>query len=108
MINNNDINIKEELTFEQRVELRDTKLEIALILYNWLLDYIKTDKNKNNKEKDTESINHSIDYIVKFISYTKELDAIYRILILYIKIYIRIMLHQKKMILLFYLQKKVK
>ena len=82
MINNNDINIKEELTFEQRVELRDTKLEIALILYNWLLDYIKTDKNKNNKEKDTESINHSIDYIVKFISYTKELDAIYRILIL--------------------------
>ena len=85
-INNNiNTNIKDGLTFEKRVELKNTKREISFILYNCLLDFInKNNKIKSGKEKDTESINHSIDYIVKFVSYTKELEVINQVLILFI------------------------
>ena len=75
------INNKEELTLEKKIEIRDAKAEIALILYNWLLSLV-TETDKNVKEKNKESINHSIEYFVKFISFTKELDVILRILIL--------------------------
>ena len=81
---NNNINIKEELTLDERKEIRDTKMKIAFTLYNWLLRLVgEAEKNKNNKEKKKEAINHSIDYIVKFISFTKELDVIEKIMILF-------------------------
>ena len=81
---NININIKDELTLEERKEIRDTKLKISLTLYNWLLKLVnEQEKNKTNKEKNKEAINHSIDYIVKFISFTKELDVIDKIMILF-------------------------
>ena len=84
---NNNINIikKEELTDDQKREIQETKLEIALVLYDWLLSLIsekEKNKDKKNEEIIEESINHAIEYIVKFISYTHELEVIYRILIL--------------------------
>ena len=81
IINNNDIKPKQETTLEKRIEIHDTKSEIALILYNWLLSLIKN-YEENNFEIKEESIFHVIEYIVKFISYTKELDVIDKVLIL--------------------------
>ena len=74
----------EELSSEKKTEIRDTKSEVALILYNWFLSLINEieEKRKNNEEIKEESINHVIEFIVKFISYTKELDVIFRILFL--------------------------
>ena len=83
-INNNDnnnIKPKKETSLEKRIEIHDTKSEIALILYNWLLSLIKNHEENNDEIKE-ESIFHVIEYIVKFISYTKELDVIDKILIL--------------------------
>ena len=81
--NNININIKEELSLEKKMEIRNTKLEIALILFNWLYKLVSAQyNNENNKEKNKETINNSIEYLVKFICYTKELDVIHRILLL--------------------------
>ena len=77
--NNNEIKTEEEkLPFEKQIEIHETKREIALYLYNWLINLIES-KEIFNKD---ESIHHSIEYIVKFISYTKELEIIFRIFLL--------------------------
>ena len=79
---NNIIKPKEVSSFEKRMEELDTKADIALVLYNWLLSLVNSHE-ENNIEIKEESIFHVIEYIVKFISYTKELVAIDKILILF-------------------------
>ena len=80
--NNNEIKTEEEkLPFEKQMEIHETKREIALYLYNWLINLIESKEIFNEEIKD-ESIHHSIEYIVKFISYTKELEIIFRIFLL--------------------------
>ena len=72
---------KDELTLEQKIEIHEANAEIALLLYNWLFSLVEK-KEKNNIDIKEESIHHLIDYIVKFISYTKDLSVIFRILLL--------------------------
>ena len=76
-----ELKVKEELTYEKKLEINSTKLDIALLLYNWLINLLEH-KEKNTEGIKDESIDHLIEYIVKFISYTKELDVIFRILFL--------------------------
>ena len=77
-----NIKPKQQPTLLKRIEIHDTKSEIALILYNWLLSLIKNHEEYNFEIKE-EAIFHVIEYIVKFISYTKELDVINRVLFLF-------------------------
>ena len=72
---------KDELSLEQKIEIHEANAEIALLLYNWLFSLVEN-KEKNNIDIKEESIHHLIDYIVKFISYTKDLSVIFRILLL--------------------------
>ena len=77
-----------DLTDEEKIVIQNTKFEISLVLYNWLTSLIRENENinTNDKSKDInkneESIQHVIDYIVKFISYSKEVEVIYRTLLL--------------------------
>ena len=70
-----------ELTNEEKIIIQNTKIEISFILNNWLVSLISEGEKKNNKILE-ESIQNVIDYIVKFISYSKELEVIYRTLLL--------------------------
>ena len=68
-------------TFEEKMIIQKTKCEISLILYNWLVSLIYEEEKKKEKQNE-ESIQHVIDYIVKLISYSRELEVIYRTLLL--------------------------
>ena len=70
-----------KLTNEEKIIIQNTKFEISFILNNWLVSLISEGESKNNKILE-ESIQNVIDYIVKFISYSKELEVIYRTLLL--------------------------
>ena len=71
------------LTDEEKIVIQDTKLQISLILYNWLSSLIsEKEKQKKVDNQIEESIQHVIDYIVKLISYSKELEVINRTLLL--------------------------
>ena len=75
--------MKRTFTFDQKIVIQNTKCEISLILYNWLVSLIsEKEKEKKNDNQNEESIQHVIDYIVKLISYSKELEVIYRTLLL--------------------------
>ena len=88
--NLNEINLVKKstlknLTEEEKIVIQNTKFEISLILYNWLVSLItenEDEKEKSNKDSKEESIQNVIDYIVKLISYSKELEVIYRTLLL--------------------------
>ena len=70
-------NIKK--TFNNDVNIN---CDISMILYDWLVS-IKTDikdNSFNNKSETIEIIQQIINYIVKFLSYTTELEVIYRTL----------------------------
>lgn len=69
------------LTNEEKIIIQNTKFEISLILNNWLVSLINEGEKQQNKIVE-ESIQNVIDYIVKFISYSKELEVIYRTLLL--------------------------
>lgn len=85
----NDSNIKiqklnskeKKLTEEEKIVIQNTKNEISLVLYNWLVSLI-LEKETSNDKKIEESINHVIDYLVKLISFSKEIKVIYRTLLL--------------------------
>ena len=77
---NQNLNLK-KLTLEEKIVIQNTKFEISLVLYNWLVSLI-TESEKTNDRNHEESIQHVIDYIVKLISYSKELEVIYRTLLL--------------------------
>ena len=72
------------LTDEEKIVYQNTKMEISLVLYNWLVSLISENENIKEKSKDInkneESIQNVIDYIVKLISYSKELIVIKRTL----------------------------
>ena len=73
------------LTEEEKIVIQNTKFEISLVLYNWLVSLItekEEEKVKSNDNTKEESIQNVIDFIVKFISYSKELEVIYRTLLL--------------------------
>ena len=74
------------LTDEEKIVYQNTKMEISLVLYNWLVSLIVENENSKEKSKginkNEESIQNVIDYIVKFISYSKELEVIKRTLFL--------------------------
>ena len=74
---------KNVFSYEEKMVIQNTKCEISLILYNWLISLIDEKEKKKEKEsQNEESIQHVIDYIVKLISYSKEIEVIYRTLLL--------------------------
>ena len=72
-----------KLTENEKLVVQNTKFEISLVLYNWLVSLITEEEKQKMKNKiKEESIQNVIDFIVKFISYSNELEVIYRTLLL--------------------------
>ena len=72
-----------KLNEQEKFVVQNTKFEISFILYNWLASLITEEEKQKAKNKiKEESIQNVIDFIVKFISYSNELEVIYRTLLL--------------------------
>ena len=79
-LDKNKIIKNKEQSLEKVFNTSEANLNVALYLYNWLLSLIEN--KEKNKEEDEISIHHTIEYIVKFIAYTKDLEVILRIVLL--------------------------
>ena len=77
----NIINNDKHIEYEKMLEIQNSKHDIALYLYNWLLSLVEANQ-KNKEEIKDKPIRNLIELIVKFISYTKELEVIVSFLIL--------------------------